>query len=105
MKSKEKGGRRYRILQLQKQGRKSNREEKAQHNFSRNIIPDREGSANIRELFINGATAKKSLPKISGAQYLITEFNIANASLCNRDTLCPCKISWIRSNLKLHLHC
>jgi hypothetical protein len=27
------------------------------------ILPERAGSANVRELFRNGATAKKSLPK------------------------------------------
>ena len=48
------------------------------------------------ELYRNEATAQLRLPKISEAQYLITEFNIANASLCSRDTLCPCKISWIQ---------
>ncbi len=37
----EKGGRRSKNLQLQKKGRKSNREEKAQHNLFRSIIPDK----------------------------------------------------------------
>jgi hypothetical protein len=40
-KSKEKGGRRDKYLQLQKEGGKANREEKTQQNQSRNIIPER----------------------------------------------------------------
>ena len=63
-KSKVKVGRRdNKNLKLQKAGRKVNREEKTQHNLSRNIIPVRVDKPTYLELFRNGATSKKRLPK------------------------------------------
>ena len=61
-KSKEKGGRRDKYLQLQKEGGKANREEKIQQKQSRNIIPDHLRNQRLKFIGAIWPFAPRSVP-------------------------------------------